>query len=93
MEKIEILQNVIGSLQKEEEKEKQRQEEIKKQKARIQEYANLKSEFFRNFCKLGIEIAKKEASQITPKELEVLPEMAKLIFDSDDNATSFKYDY
>ncbi len=93
MEKIEFLQNVIGNLQKEEEKEKQKQEEIEAKERQRQErekadrewrrpYTELKENFYTSLCELGIQICKKEQSQITLDELKVLPEIAKIILDT-----------
>ncbi len=83
MEKIEILQNVIGSLQKEEEKEKQKQEEREKEILWVKKLSNLKEDFYEKLCVYGKCLCeKKEQSQITPEELKVLPEIAKVIINT-----------
>lgn len=83
MEKIEILQNVIGSLQKEEEKEKQRQEEREKETARLEKLAELKNNFYIKLCEYGISLCeKKEQSQASLEEIKMLPEIAKVIINT-----------
>lgn len=96
MEKIEFLQNVIGNLQKEEEKEKQKQEEIEAKERQAdrewrQPYTELKESFYKSLCEFGTQICKKEQSQVTPDELKVLPEIAKIILDTHAGDICFRW--
>ena len=89
MEKIKEIQNKIAELTEEEAKEKQRQEEEKADRERRLEWANLKGKFYKNLCNYGIGICEKEQSQITPEELKMLPEIARIILNVNDMTLAF----
>lgn len=90
MEKIEFIQDMIGKLTKEEEKEKQKQEESEKQIARLKKLAESKDNFYVKLCEYGNYICeKKEISQANSEEIKILPEIAEIII----NARISELDY